>query len=94
MSPITVMPKRPRNRFAAGSQKSSSIHRAKNVGLAEDGGLGNNDVVHILYGCGEGGIERDDFGDVAQEGNVSVDAVFGQRVKLPKARITQNFAAS
>ena len=58
------------------------IHRAKNIGLAEDSGLGDNDVVHIPYRYGEEGIESDDFGNVAQEGDVLVNAIFGQRVKL------------
>lgn len=66
------------------------IHRAKNGGLAEDGGLSNDNVVHIPYRRGQGGIECDDFGDVTQEGDVLVNTVFSEGVKFPEARITEN----
>ncbi len=52
--------------------------------------MGDNDVVDISYGYSKSRIECDDFGDVAQEANILVNAVFGQRMKLPQARIAQN----
>ena len=70
------------------------IRRAKNIRLANNGGLGDKNIVSIPYRNGQGGVEGDDVCDIAQKSDVLVDAAFGQAMELAQTRIAESLAVS
>jgi len=67
-----------------------AVLRAKNVGFANDRRLHDDSVVYIANRCDHQRIRDHDFGGIARETNVIVDALLLKAVEQPRSRIAQD----
>ena len=67
-----------------------AVIRAKNVGFANDRRLHDDSVVYIANRCDHQRIRDHDFGGIARETNVIVDALLLNAVEQPRSRIAQD----
>ena len=66
------------------------VLRAKNIGFTNDRRLHDDSVVYIANRCYHQMIRDHDFGGIARETNVNVDALLLNAVEQPRSRIAQD----
>ena len=89
MSSKTAIPAVLRNP-SGGRFEEIPVLRAKNVGFANDRGLHDDSVVYVENRCDRQTSRDHDFGGLAQETHVIVDALLRKAVERQHSRIAQD----